>query len=161
MAVFAAKTIATMILMGFCQLKNNLRFKVQGSGFRVQGSRFWVQGSGFWVQGSRFRVQGSRFRVQGSRFWVQGSGFSPAASQKTASQIEKETLILCYRRVGHRADRYCGHGGPPYFKKIASKFMKFHARVQGSGFKVQGSGFKVRGSGFRVQRRRRPKKRPV
>jgi hypothetical protein len=73
MAVFAAKTIATMILMGFCQLKNNLRFKVQGSGFRVQGSRFWVQGSGFWVQGSRFRVQGSRFWVLGSGFWVQPS----------------------------------------------------------------------------------------
>jgi hypothetical protein len=29
-----------------------------------------------------------------------------AAGRGPASQIEKEILILCYRRVGHRADQF-------------------------------------------------------
>jgi hypothetical protein len=31
---------------------------------------------------------------------------NPTAGKKTAGLIEIETLILCYRRVGHRADQY-------------------------------------------------------
>jgi hypothetical protein len=45
----------------------------------------------------------SSFDISCSIFDIQNQ---PSRRQKTASQIEKETLALCYRRVGHRADRY-------------------------------------------------------
>jgi hypothetical protein len=98
------------------RVDSHTEFKVQR--FRVQRFR----GSGF--RGSGFKVQGSRFRGSGfppSPFGlrragrVQGSGFrgskvifktNPAGGKKTAGLIEKQTLILCYRSVGHRADQY-------------------------------------------------------
>jgi len=45
-----------------------------------------------------------------------------------ASQIEKETLALAIVGSATEPTGISGHSGPPYFTKIASKFMKFHTR---------------------------------
>jgi hypothetical protein len=53
------------------------------------------------VRAKRFHI--SSFDISCSIFDIQNQ---PSRRQKTAGLIEKETLILCYRRVGHRADQY-------------------------------------------------------
>ena len=62
---------------------------------------------------------GSLFFGSAVRFYLT----STASAWKAASLIKKETLFMHQRRVGHRADRFGGHGGPPYFSKMATKFM--------------------------------------
>jgi hypothetical protein len=60
----------------------------------------------------------------------QVSVFSPAAGHKNGRQIEKETLNLAIVGSATVPTAIGGHGGPPYFTKIASKFVKLHTRCQ-------------------------------
>ncbi len=76
------------------------------------------------------------FTVPGRRSFIQAS---PLA-KKTASLIEKETLALCYRRVGHRADRYWRARWPALLHENG---IEIHV-VSYEGSEVQG--FRVRGS---------------
>ena len=61
-----------------------------------------------------FKLIGSGFRVQRSVF--KGSGEAPAAGRQLAGLIEKVGSATVPTGFG-------GHGGPPYFTKIASKFV--------------------------------------
>jgi len=49
---------------------------------------------------------------------------------KKAGQIEKETLILGDRRVGHRADLFWRARWPALLHENASIIIKFHKRCQ-------------------------------
>jgi hypothetical protein len=48
----------------------------------------------------------------------------PAAGKKMAGLIEKETLILCCRRVGHRADQYRRARWPALLSHIRNQLQE-------------------------------------
>jgi hypothetical protein len=63
---------------------------------------------------------------------VSGVGCQVSAqplAQKTAGQNGKETLVMAVVGSTTAPTGIGGHGGPPYFTKIASNFMKFHISV--------------------------------
>jgi len=82
--------------------------------FDVGRSMFDVQS----FQGS----EPTMFHTKGSK--IRGSARSPA--KKPAGPTKKESLARAVVGSATVPTGIGGHGGPPYFTKKASNFMKFH-----------------------------------